>query len=221
MTVNWGGSTHAAAKCRQNQDSTSSNLLIELLTEAQRLHFKKKKKTNIHLQDVYIEFVLICHNFISAPKKFFFIVSEQGLRKWAKKRQGSLEGTKIPVMKIWINNMPTAVISSKYFISLLFSDPFLKGVVMIFILLENLLPSVLFWLRTLLNHILCSTTAVALLAYRTHGASLASVGPYLGSSSGRRLFCVFPLFSDSLMKLISSRKEQFSAVECPYTTRIN
>lgn len=39
----------------------------------------------------------------------------------------------------------------------------------------------------------------------------AKSGPSLASSSGRRLLCVLPLFSASLMKLISSRNDQFSA----------
>lgn len=65
-----------------------------------------------------------------------FIIGEQQLRKWAKKKDGVADREqKYTVMKTGVNNTPSTVISSEiFFFSFLFRDPFLNGVVMIFVL---------------------------------------------------------------------------------------
>lgn len=76
---------------------------------------------------------------------------------------------------------------------------------LIFIFLENLFPSDSFLAPDTFKSSCLQHKSRFMLAYRTHGPSS------LMSSPGRRFLCVVPLFSDSIMKLISSRNEQFSA----------
>lgn len=150
-----------------------------------------------------------------------FIIAEQQLRKWAKKKDGvAYREQKYAVMKTGVNNTPSTVISSEiFFFFLVIQGSFSQWSChdfRTFSITSQLL--LLFWLLTLLNHPICCTkasrgapgvwSARRVLVLVQHWAKS---GPSLASSSGRRLLCVLPLVSASLMKLISSRNDQFSA----------